>query len=94
MEFLNGLLGEGGAWPMIISGVFGVLSLFLGAKWKKAKKELKEFGVAANLLIDLITDMPDKPSANYLRKVKSAGFSVAKEFKDIILIFKKEKDAK
>lgn len=94
MEFLNGLLGEGNVWGTIISGAFAILSILFGVKWKKLTKEFKEFGLAISELIDLLVNMPENPSSAYLKKVKKEALDVVKEFKDIIAIFKKEKDVK
>lgn len=92
MDFLNGLLGDGNAWTLIISGIFGFLSLLLGAKWKQIRKEFKEFGIAVSELIVLVANMPERPSAAYLKKVKKEAQDVVKEFQDIVEIFKKKKD--
>lgn len=94
MEFLREFLGEGSVWPVVISGLFGLLSILLGAKWAKLRKEFKEFGAAVIVLIELVSNMPEKPSAKYLEKVKEAGVIVVKEFKDIIEIFRKQRDGK
>lgn len=92
MEFLKELLGDGNGWTLVISGIFGVLSLIFGAKWTKARKELKEFGKEFSEALQLTLDMPDKPNSAYLKKLKKEWGEVAKEAKDIIEIFKKKKD--
>jgi len=67
--------------PMIVTAVFGLLSLLLGVKWSKALKIIKEVG-------ELISAVSDAAKDNKLSKEEWN--KIEKEFKDVIALIKKK----